>query len=104
MLRAEQHESVALERPPTAPGLLHEFLDATRSSLWVLDPERFQQLRACIDGARRWGEVGALDAFWSENRTVEDESIDVNWFDAEVSLGLPLAPEPPFVLACACTG
>jgi hypothetical protein len=104
MLRADLHEPAVLERPPTAPGLLHEFLDATRSSLWVLDAERFQQLRACIDDARRWGELGALEAFWSENRTIEDESIDVNWFGAEVSLGLPLAPEPPFVLACACTG
>jgi hypothetical protein len=104
MLRAESHEPAPLERPPTAPRLLLEFLDATRSSLWVLDPDRFLHLRTCIDSARRWGELGALEAFWAEHRTVEDESIDVNWFDAEVSLGLPLAPEPPFVLACACTG
>jgi hypothetical protein len=104
MLRAELHEPVPLERPPTAPGLLLEFLDATRSSLWVLDPDRFQRLRACVDDARRWGELGALEAFWGELRTTEDESVDVNWFDTEISLGVPLAPEPPFVLACACTG
>lgn len=104
MLQAELHESGSPERLPAAPGLLHEFLDATRSSLWVLDPDRFQRLRACIDSTRRWGEIGALEAFWAENRTVEDESLDVNWFDAEVALGLPLVPEPPFVLACACTG
>jgi hypothetical protein len=104
MLRAELHEPAPLARPPTAPGLLIEFLDETRSSLWVLDPERFLQLRACVDDARRWGELGALEAFWAEHRTVEDEAVDVNWFDTEVALGLPLTPEAPFLLACACTG
>lgn len=104
MLQAELRETVSLERPPTPPGLLLEFLDATRSSLWVLDPERFLHLRACVDDARRWGEIAALEAFWSEYRIAEDASVDVNWFDTEVALGLPLAPEPPFVLACACTG
>ena len=105
MLRAELHQPASLGRSATTPGRLLEFLDATRSSLWVLDPDRFQRLRACVDDARRWGELGALEAFWSELRTAEDESINVNWFDtAESSLGLPLAPEPPFVLACACTG
>jgi len=104
MLPAESHEPAPLERSPAAAELLLEFLDATRSSLWVLDPERFLRLRACVDDARRWGELAALDAFWRELRTFDDASIDVNWFDAEISLGLPLTPEPPFVLACACTG
>jgi hypothetical protein len=104
MMRAESHEVAPLERGPTAPELLLEFLDTTRSSLWVLDPERFLQLRACVDDARRWGELAALEAFWAEHRIAEDAAVDVNWFDTEVSLGLPLAPEPPFVLACACTG
>jgi len=104
MMRADLSEPVPLERPPTAPRLLLEFLDATRSSLWVLDPDRFLELRACIDDARRWGELAALEAFWRENRTPEDESIDVNWFDPMLAPGMPLAPEPPFVLACACMG
>jgi hypothetical protein len=103
MLRAEVHESAPLKRAPTPPGLLLEFLDATRSSLWVLDPERFTQLRACVDDARRWGELAALEAFWTEYRIADDASVDMNWFEAESALGLPLAPEPPFVLACACT-
>ncbi len=104
MLQAELHEAVRLERHPGEPGLLLEFLDATRSSLWVLDPERFLHLRACVDDARRWGEIAALEAFWIEHRIAEDRSLDVNWFDAETALGLPLTPEPPFLLACACTG
>lgn len=103
MLHAERLEAASLERSPTPPELLREFLDATRSSLWVLDPERFQELRACIDDARRWGELAALEAFWSAHRIAEDESLDLNWFDAEIALGLPLQPEPPLVLACACT-
>lgn len=103
-MRAELHETERLERVPAAPSRLLEFLDATRSSLWVLDPERFLQLRACVDDARRWGELAALEAFWSEHRIAEDDALDVNWFDAEVSLCLPLAPEPPFLVACACTG
>lgn len=104
MLRAELREPAPSERPQPAPDLLLEFLDETRSSLWVLDPERFLQLRACVDDARRWGELAALEAFWAEHRVDEDEAVDVNWFDAEVALGLPLQPEAPFVLACACTG
>jgi hypothetical protein len=104
MLRAEVSEAASLERPSPAALLLLEFLDATRSSLWVLDPERFQRLRACVDDARRWGELGPLEAFWSELRSIDDESIDLGWFDADLAPGRPLAPEPPFVLACACTG
>lgn len=107
MMRAELAEVVTLERLPSvssAPSLLLEFLDSTRSSMWVLDPERFLQLRACVDDARRWGELAALEAFWSSYRIAEDAAVDVNWFDTEVALGIPLGPEPPFVLACACTG
>jgi hypothetical protein len=103
MLLAQQRESVPLERS-AAPELLLEFLDATRSSLWVLDPDRLQRLRSCVDDARRWGEIAALEAFWVEHRIAEDAAIHLNWFDVEIALGLPLAPEPPFVLACACTG
>jgi hypothetical protein len=104
MLEPDPHAAAPLERPPASEELLLEFLDATRSSLWVLDPERFLRLRACVDDARRWGEIAELEAFWSEHRAAEDASIGVNWFDAEIALGLPLAPEPPFVLVCACTG
>lgn len=102
MLPAQQRESVPLER--SAPELLLEFLDATRSSLWVLDPDRLQRLRSCVDDARRWGEIAALESFWMEHRIAEDASIHLNWFDVEIALGTPLQPEPPFVLACACTG
>lgn len=102
MLPAEPHESASLEGP--APALLLEFLDATRSSLWVLDADRLQRLRACVDDARRWGEIAALEAFWVEHRIAEDASVHLNWFDVEIAVGLPLAPEPPLVLAAACTG
>ena len=104
MLRPEVPEAALTEQTVTAPALLLEFLDATRSSLWVLDPDRFQQLRACVDDARRWGELGALEAFWTAYRVAEDASIAMNWFNTESALGLPIDPEPPFVLAAACTG
>lgn len=104
MLPAEHHETASLEQPADAPALLLEFLDATRSSLWVLDPERLQRLRSCVDDARRWGEIAALEQFWVDHRIAEDAAIHLNWFDVEIALGLPLQPEPPFMLACACTG
>ncbi|HWO19536.1 MAG TPA: hypothetical protein VNO30_12200 [Kofleriaceae bacterium] len=107
MLHAEVAEA-AHEEEEAPPPLLLEFLDATRSSLWVLDPERFQQLRSCVDVARRWGELAGLKAFWSTYRIAEDASIEMSWFDAKNGLGdglgLLFAPEPPFVLAAACTG
>lgn len=104
MLAAVPHETASTERPPTPPGLLVEFLDATRSSLWALAPDRLQRLRACVDEARRRGEIAALAAFWTEHRAAEDAALSLNWFDAEIAAGLPFQPEPPFVLACACSG
>lgn len=104
MLHVEVSEAAPQEQEESTPALLLEFLDATRSSLWVLDPERFQQLRSCVDKARRWGEIAGLEAFWTTYRIAEDASIEMNWFDTESGLSLPLAPEPPFVLAAACTG
>jgi len=92
---------MSIDRPAGVPELLLEYLDATRSSLWVLDPDRFVRLHACVEEARRRGDLRALEAFWRKHRIPEDESIDFNWFEAA---GGPLAPEPPIVLACACTG
>ena len=94
-------ETMAIDRPAGAPELLLEYLDATRSSLWVLDPERFLRLHACVEDARRKGDLRALRMFWCEYRIPEDEGIDFNWFDPA---GGPLTPEPPIVLACACRG
>jgi hypothetical protein len=91
---------MSIDRPAGVSELLLEYLDATRSSLWVLDPDRFARLRACVEDARRKGDLKALVAFWCAYRIPEDEAIDFNWFDAA---GGPLAPEPPIVLACACT-
>lgn len=95
------HETMSIDRPASVSEPLLEYLDATRSSLWVLDPERFVRLRACVADARRRGDLTALEAFWSDFRIAEDRSIDFNWFSAG---GGALAPEPPIVLACACTG
>lgn len=104
MLRVEAPKGARVARQATAPELLLEFLEATRSSLWALDPERFQHLRSCVDDARRWGELAALEAFWTVYRVAEDASIEMNWFNTESALGLPLDPDPPLVLAAACTG
>lgn len=99
-MRGDLHETSSAGR--LAPELLLEYLDATRSSLWVLDPERFIRLRACVDEARRWGELTALEMFWSEFRVAEDRALELNWFEADERT--PLTPEPPILLACACTG
>lgn len=87
---------------PVTPDLLYQYLDATRSSLWVVDPQRLLRLHACIDEARRWGDLTAIEMFWSDYRAAEDESIDLNWF--ATLPGAPLVPEPPLVLACCCAG
>lgn len=108
-------EALPIFRPTSAQDLLREYLDATRSSLWVLDDARFVRLRACIDEARRWGELTALEAFWREFRSPEDEALAFNWFEAPPTddssdptdrawwAAPALTPEPPIVLACACT-
>lgn len=99
--RDDTAEPLPIFRPTSAQDLLREYLDATRSSLWVLDEARFVRLRACVDEARRWGELTALEAFWKQFRSPEDEALAFNWFEAAADQAL--TPEPPIVLACACT-
>jgi hypothetical protein len=91
-----------VDASPEERALLAAYLDATRSSLWVVDPRRLQRLRACVSEARRWGELAALDQFWRELRVPEDSAVQLNWF--QVAPGDPLSPEPPILLACACAG